>query len=253
MKIEELQSIIAQSHYLVVLCGSEMLKECGILPLRSQERAYEIERTYGHSPEEFLSQAFYSTRPEPFYDFYRNEILKYSTSSGKVFHLLSTFQKLASVRSIITNSFFDFPSRAGCKNVIELHGNINRNTCDKCSAVFSAEYVLNSKRCPVCDQCGGPIRPGIIFYGDMVNNRLMTMAATEISHADTLLLLGSSLNSELATRYIKYFAGDKLILIHSEPHYLDEQADIFIHAPITDLLHTLNHSLSSGNIRRNGL
>lgn len=140
MKIEELQSIIAKSHYLVVLCGSEMLKEC--------------------------------------------EILKFSTSFGEVFHLLSTFQKLASVRSIITNSFFDFPSRAGCKNVIELHGNINRNTCDKCGAVFS---------------------------------------------------------------------GDKLILIHSEPHYLDEQADIFIHAPITDLLHTLNHSLSSGYVRRNGL
>lgn len=253
MMIEELKKVIVQSHYPVVICGSDMLKECGILPIRSQERAYEIEGIYGHSPEEFLSQAFYSTRPEPFYDFYRNEILKYSDVPLKVFYLLRDFQKLASVRSVITNSFFGFPSLAGCQHVIELHGNINRNTCDKCGAVFSAEYVLRSKRCPVCDQCGGPIRPGIIFYGDMVNNRLMTMAATEISHADTLLMLGCSLNTELARRYIKYFEGNNLILIHSEPHYLDGQADLSVYGSITDILHMLNHYLSSGKVGKYAL
>ena len=252
MMIEELKKVIVQSHYPVVLCGNDMLKECGILPLRSQERAYEIERIYRHSPEEFLSQAFYSTRPEPFYHFYRNEILKYFDAPVKVFCLLRDFQKLASVRCIITNSFFGFPSRAGCKHVIELHGNINHNTCDQCGAVFSADYVLHSKRCPVCDQYGGPIRPGIIFYGDMVNNRLMTMAATEISHADTLLMLGCSLDTELARRYIKYFEGNKLILVHSEHHYLDGEADLSVYGSITDTLHMLNHYLGLGKVGKYG-
>lgn len=244
MKIEELTTIIAQSRYLVVLSGSDMLEEGGTLPIRNQDRAYEIEEKYGHSPEDFLSQAFYSTRPEQFYTFYRQELLANAKQPGEVFRLLGLFQRLAPVRSIITNDFFDFPSRAGCRNVIELHGNINHNTCDKCGAVFPASYILGSRRCPVCDKCGGPIRPGIIFIGDMVSNRLMTRAATEISHADTLLLLGCTMNSDLAVRYVKYFEGDRLVLMNSRPHYLDGRADFTVHAPITDILKSLNRHLS---------
>ena len=81
MKIEELKKIVAHSRYIVVICGSGMLREGGILHIRSQDRAYEIEQAYGHSPEEFLSQAFYSTRPEQFYEFYRKDLLKDSRSS----------------------------------------------------------------------------------------------------------------------------------------------------------------------------
>lgn len=245
MKIEELKKIVAHSRYIVVICGSGMLREGGILHIRSQDRAYEIEQAYGHSPEEFLSQAFYSTRPEQFYEFYRKDLLKDSQAPGEAFYLLAELQKLAPVKSIITDDFFGFPSAAGCEHVIELHGNVNRNTCDKCGSVFSAEYILNSKRCPICDKCGGPIRPGIIFFGDMVNNRLMTTAATEISRADTLLMLGCSLNTELAGRYIKYFQGNKLILINPKRHYLDDRADICIHSPIGEILRTLTYHLAS--------
>lgn len=248
MKIDELTAIVRQSRYIVVLCGSDMLEESGTLPLRHQNRAYEIEEKYGHSPEDFLSQAFYSTRPEQFYNFYRQELLTDAKKPGEVFRLLARFQNLAPVRSIITNDFLDFPRRSGCRNVIELHGNINHNTCDKCGAVFSSSYILNSRRCPVCDKCGGPVRPGIIFIGDMVSNRLMTKAAMEITYADTLILLGCTMNSDLAVRYIKYFEGNRLILMNSRPHYLDSKADFTVHAPITAILESLNRHLDAKSI-----
>ncbi len=56
----------------------------------------------------------------------------------------------------------------------------------------------------------------------------MTKTTEEISKADTLLLLGTSMNSEVFSHYIKYFSGRWLVIIHSRPHYKDIEASLVI-------------------------
>lgn len=245
MKITELKKIISNSRYIVSFCGSGMLMESGILNVREQSRAYEIEQKYGYSPEEIMSSSFYSTRPEKFYEFYRRELLTDPQIPGESFYALAKLQEVAPVKSIITSDIYSYPDIAGCRNVIELHGNIHSNQCDKCGAIYNGQYIRSSLGRPRCGKCGGSIRPGIILFGDMVNNRLMTRAATEISHADTILFLGSTLKSDLAERYVKYFEGEKLILINPEEDFYDDKADIAIHAPISETLHELNRYLET--------
>lgn len=70
-----LLQILRESKYTTVLSGFGMLLESGYPAIRDGEVSYDIEQKYGYSMEEMFSSAFYSTRKEKFYNFYRNELL----------------------------------------------------------------------------------------------------------------------------------------------------------------------------------
>lgn len=56
----------------------------------------------------------------------------------------------------------------------------------------------------------------------------MTKTTEEIEKADVLLLLGTTLTSEVFVNYIKYFEGSNLVIIHDHEHYTDTKADLVI-------------------------
>ena len=72
------------------------------------------------------------------------------------------------------------------------------------------------------------IRPKVLLFGEQVDNRMMTAAVEEISKAQVLLLLGTSIGSGLCERYVKYFEGETLIIINAAEHFTDEKADIVL-------------------------
>ena len=62
-KIERLRAIIDESAYTVILSGSGMMAECGYMGMKTPEKAYEIEKTYGVSPEDIFTSVYYNNRP----------------------------------------------------------------------------------------------------------------------------------------------------------------------------------------------
>ena len=74
-EIGRLREILRNSNYTVALCGSGMTEESGFIGIKKPERAYEIERVYGASPEEIFTSSYYNTRPMQFFKFYHEEIL----------------------------------------------------------------------------------------------------------------------------------------------------------------------------------
>ena len=76
-RIAALRRILDESNYTVALCGSGMMTEGGVTGIKAPERAYEIEKKYGASPEYIFTSAYYNTRPEKFFNFYKEEILKH--------------------------------------------------------------------------------------------------------------------------------------------------------------------------------
>ena len=65
-KLETLRDIIDKGEYIVALCGSGMMEECGIHPLKDQDRAYRIEERYRATPEDLNTEAFFKTRTDTF-------------------------------------------------------------------------------------------------------------------------------------------------------------------------------------------
>lgn len=231
-----LKKMLLESDYLVILKGIGVSKECGCTSYRRSKYAYEIEEKYGRSPEEIFSAGFYNTRVREFFEFYKNDLI---SSLGEINDGLKTLKKLEDMgvlKMIITRDIFSLASRAGCKNVIELHGSVYHNECPHCRRKYPLEYIRDSKGVPRCENCGTTIRPQIVLAGEMVNNALSTRAADEVSKADTLLLLGCDMSSVLAESFLRYFTGKRVILIHNREHYADSKADLVIHGKSMDIL-----------------
>lgn len=231
MNFQQIARLLHESSYVVCLSGREMIVEDGIDSMRNMSTAYEIESKYDYSPEELFSAQFYSTRIEKFYEFYRNEVLNQAKEPGISFRALAQMEEMGVVKAIISRQLFDFPKRAGCHNVYDLHGNIyEKNRCPRCGRDYPMEYLRDAPKVPLCEKCRVPIHPGVTLLGEMVDIRLATKAAEEVSKADTLLLAGAYMKSEMAQQFLKYYKGSRVILIHPGKAYGDRDADYFVEA-----------------------
>lgn len=235
-KIEQLKSIVDRSRYLVCICEKGMQRELGYRDMMDSDAAYDIERKYGHATEEIFNSAFYATRKEQFFEFYKNEVLSAEQSPGEGFQTLCKLEEAGKLRAIITTGIYSLPQRAGCKNVIELHGNINNNECPHCHKKYDVDFIRRASRVPHCTQCNTVIRPGVYLFGEMLDNGVMTRAMEEIERADVLMICGSGMEGLTTSNCIQYFNGDKVVLINEEPHYSDGRADLVIYAEIKHVL-----------------
>ncbi|MGO5051290.1 SIR2 family NAD-dependent protein deacylase [Lachnospiraceae bacterium LCP25S3_G4] len=232
-----LRDILESSKYTVALSGFGMLLENGYPALRDGEESYDIEQKYGYSMEELFHSSFYNTRKELFYEFYRQEVLKpVNIPPGRGFCALAELERTGLIQATITRRIYGLPTRAGCKHVIEMHGNIFENYCPHCGKQYSMQYVQDSKKIPLCSLCNTPIRPKVCLFGEMVDNAIMTKAAEEVAKADVLLILGTNLKTYLCEQLIGYYEGNKMILITRNEHFSDKYADYVVHSRVDDAL-----------------
>lgn len=227
-KIDFLKRIIEESNCTVALCGSGMMEEGGYLGIKQQERAYEIESKYKASPEELFSCAYYNTRPEQFFEFYKNEIIKNPPKTTDSMTAMAAMERAGKLQCIVSANIYEKSLRAGCRNVIELHGSIYKNICPRCGREYPVEYILNAPGVPLCEDCSTMIRPGVSLFGEMTDTALVTKTTEAVERAEVLLLLGTTMKSEVFANYIRYFDGKYLVVIHKEPHYYDHKADLVI-------------------------
>lgn len=236
-KVEALKKILEDSTYTTCLSGYRMLEESGYPAIRDGFESYDIEEKYGSSMEEIFSSSFYSTRKEQFYDFYRNEILAHAVGEpSAAFYAMAKLEARKKIQCIITRRIYGLSVRAGCRNVINLHGNIYGNYCERCLREYPMEYIRDSKSVPRCESCGGVVRPRVCLYGEMVNNGLMSRATEEVARADVLLVLGTNLKSYLCERMLPYFDGSRVVLINQEEHFSDRLADFVIYDEVKNVL-----------------
>ncbi len=232
-----LLQILKESTYTTVLSGYAMLEESGYPAIRDGEASYDIEQKYGYSADEMFSSSFYSTRTEQFFRFYRDEILSaLDKPPGKCFYEMAELERRGLIHSIITRRVFGLPESAGCRNVINLHGSVYENYCQRCGRKYPVEYISNSKRVPLCENCNTTIRPKVCLFGEMVDNQVITRAAREVQKADVLLVLGTNLKTNLCSQLVQYYEGTKLILVNAAPHYADRYADLLINERVDDTL-----------------
>ena len=232
-----LLQILKESTYTTVLSGYAMLEESGYPAIRDGEASYDIEQKYGYSADEMFSSSFYSTRTEQFFRFYRDEILSaLDKPPGKCFYEMAELERRGLIHSIITRRVFGLPESAGCRNVINLHGSVYENYCQRCGRKYPVEYIRNSKRVPLCENCNTTIRPKVCLFGEIVDNQVITRAAREVLKADVLLVLGTNLKTNLCSQLVQYYEGTKLILVNAAPHYADRYADLLINERVDDTL-----------------
>ena len=234
--IKKIQQVIKENDDIVLVSGSEVAREAGLKGLRAEHMVYDLEQQYGYSGEEIVTSQIYSRQVDMFFDYYKNIILnREEPKDTTVFDLAAQLEKKKKLSCIITRMVYDFYQQAGCKNVVDLYGSVEENRCPACGKLFSSHYIKKSKGTPKCDSCEVILRPGFSLFGEMVDNTKLTKAVDAIEGADVLLVAGISLNSQAWQTMLRYYEGNKMILINTEEKNGDERANYRAYGNIADI------------------
>ena len=224
--IEQFLQWVKESDNIVFFGGAGVSTESGIPDFRSVDGLYN--QQYDYPPETILSHSFYRSKPEEFYRFYRNKMLCLDAEPNITHIKLAELEKAGKCKGIVTQNIDSLHQKAGSKNVMELHGSVLRNYCEHCNAFMSAEDILHSEGVPRCKECGGPVKPDVVLYEEGLNQKTLQDAVYYISHADMLIVGGTSLAVYPAAGLIDYYNGDRLVLINKSATPMDKRADLLI-------------------------
>lgn len=233
-KIKLLQKMIDESSSIVFFGGAGVSTESGIPDFRSVDGLYN--QKYDYPPEQMLSHTFYVNMPEEFFKFYKDKMIALDIKPNQAHKKLAELEDKGKLSCVITQNIDGLHQLAGSKNVYELHGSVHRNYCEKCHKFFDAIYIKNSKGVPLCDACGGRVKPDVVLYEEGLDNNIISGAINMIDKADMLIIGGTSLVVYPAASLVRYFRGKNLVLINRDKTDMDNNADLVIHEKIGETL-----------------
>jgi NAD-dependent deacetylase len=143
---------------------------------------------------------------------------------------------MGKLKAVVTQNIDGLHQMAGSKVVYELHGSVHRNYCQNCYKKFDASYVLEAEGEPICDACGGKVRPDVVLYEEGLDQNVINNAINAISAADTLIVGGTSLVVYPAAGLLYYFRGKNLVLINKSATSADNSADLLIQDDIASVM-----------------
>lgn len=228
--IEKATEIIRQASSIVVLTGAGASTESGIPDFRSTSGSVTAKKKFDYPVEVLLSHHFFLEHTDVFYDYYFNNLVYKDAKPNDCHKALSEMEALCHLKCIITQNIDGLHQEAGSSDVIELHGTTKRNFCMKCRKPFSLDDIAQSiGTIPLCDRCGGIIKPDVVLYEEPLNERELSRAILLTDHAEVLLVIGTSLVVYPAAGLLNYYRGDKLIIVNIGPTPFDDMAEVVIH------------------------
>ncbi len=236
-QLETLRTWINESDNIVFFGGAGVSTESGIPDFRSVDGLYH--QQYDYPPETILSHTFFKRNTEEFYRFYRAKMLALDAKPNAAHRKLAEWEQQGKLKAVVTQNIDGLHQAAGSKVVYELHGSVHRNYCQKCGAFYDARYMLESEGIPKCEKCGGLIKPDVVLYEEGLDQATIQGAIRAISHADVLIIGGTSLTVYPAAGLIDYYNGDKLVLINKSVTPMDSRADLLVQGPIGEIFSQL--------------
>ena len=177
--------------HIVILTGAGISAESGIPVFRSETGLWEQERV-----EDVATYEGFLRNKTKVHDFYNKMRQSIKSKEPNPAHLALTrleqeypiSHKNATV-TVVTQNIDDLHEKAGTKNVIHMHGELNSILCEKCASRY--RYFENSSVDSVCIQCHSKsLRPDIVWFGEMPYH--MGKIELELSRCDLFLSIGTS-------------------------------------------------------------
>ena len=234
--IQRLRKMVAESNNIVFFGGAGVSTESGIPDFRSTDGLYHQEWRY--PPEVILSHTFYESNPEEFFRFYRAKMLAPEAQPNAAHRKLAQWEVEGKLRAIVTQNIDGLHQAAGSQRVLELHGSVHRNYCERCGKFHGLDFILHGTGVPRCE-CGGSVKPDVVLYEEGLNQKTISDSVQAIAEADMLIIGGTSLNVYPAAGLINYYRGSKLVLINKSAVARDLAADLVITEPIGEVLSQL--------------
>lgn len=179
---------LTQARRVAILTGAGISAESGIPTFRDAGGIWSAFR-----PEELASVDAFLKNPDLVQRWYQERRRVATSAQPNAGHeALVALEKLVPDFVLITQNVDDLHTRAGSKNIIELHGNITRNYCIDCTWPVQEVDPVAEGDPFVCTSCGGMIRPDVVWFGEMLPARAIEAAFQAAKRADVFLSIGTS-------------------------------------------------------------
>lgn len=216
--VERFAELLRTHDRIVFFGGAGVSTESKIPDFRGKDGLYRQKTDLPWSPEEMLSHHFYEEHPVEFYTLYKErEGMMLQAQPNRAHYALAELERMGKLSAVVTQNIDGLHQKAGSRNVLELHGSVLRNLCQKCGRDYGMEEFL--ARCtpvPHCPACGGVVKPDVVLYEEPLDGFTIQCAVEEIARADMLIIGGTSLVVYPAAGFIDYFRGDALVLINRD-------------------------------------
>ena len=234
--IQILKNWINDSGRIVFFGGAGVSTESGIPDFRSVDGLYS--QQFDYPPETIISHSFFEHNPEYFFRFYREKMLPLGFEPNVTHRVLARWEREGKLSAVVTQNIDGLHQKAGSENVLELHGSVLRNYCVRCGSFYNAEFVKESSGIPRCS-CGGIVKPDVVLYEESLNEDTLEKSIEAICDADLLIVAGTSLTVYPAAGLIRYYRGDRLVLINRDATPYDHMADLCFHDQLGDIFSQL--------------
>ncbi|MBL0176929.1 MAG: NAD-dependent deacylase [Ignavibacteria bacterium] len=185
---DRLHSLLERADSIAVLTGAGVSAESGVPTFRDPGGLWSR-----FKPEELANVDAFMRNPDLVWEWYtyrRELIAGVQPNPGHV--ALAEMQTLIPDFTLVTQNVDNLHQRAGSTDVVELHGNIERSFCMDCRATVDKIDLPASKAVPRCAHCGGLIRPGVVWFGEMLPDAQLRRASDAAARCQLFLSIGTS-------------------------------------------------------------
>ncbi len=185
--VHDLRERLWGARNVAVLTGAGISAESGVPTFRGEGGIWKQFRAVDlATPEAF------SLDPKLVWEFYnwrRELVAPLSPNPGHF--ALAEIERLVPRFTLITQNIDGLHEKAGSRNIIELHGNLWRVRCTRC------ETITEDRRAPLpglpaCKSCGSLLRPHVVWFGEMLEPRVLNAAYEAVGDCDLMIVTGTS-------------------------------------------------------------
>jgi NAD-dependent deacetylase len=234
-KCKQVAQWIIHAKRTVVFGGAGLSTESGIPDFRSPGGVWDR-----YDPEDFYFQKFLASEAsrERYWQMATEMYEPMRKAQPNPAHLaISELEKLGKLNCVITQNIDGLHHKAGNseERIVELHGTAMHVTCLNCKKRYDRdgiqERLRKGTKVPYCDDCGGPLKPATISFGQSMPERETEEAYHRSSTCDLFIVIGSSLVVQPAASMplVAKRNGAKLVIINRDSTPYDDMADIVIH------------------------
>jgi len=217
-----------------ILTGAGISAESGVPTFRGEHGLWKKFR-----PEELANVDAFLSNPDLVWGWYqhRREVIN-DVEPNPGHHAIVALEKTLSDFSLITQNIDGLHRRAGSENIFELHGNIQRNKCIDCGKIFEGLPDEESEKVPQCDDCNGNIRPDVVWFGEMLPEKVIDDAFKAAEKSALFLSIGTSAIVQPAASLpiVAKNAGAYLIEVNVERTVISGYADLFLQGKSGEIL-----------------
>jgi NAD-dependent deacetylase len=211
----DLVNLLRSAQSVTILTGAGISAESGIPTFRDSQTGMWAK----YNPQELATPQAFEQNPDLVLDWYRWRRHLVAQSQPNPGHLALTIleQHIPNV-TLITQNVDGLHFRAGSRNILELHGSLQRMRCSDTSCGFTLPDWPDEVR-PHCPQCGALLRPDVVWFGEMLDPRVLDQALRASRSCQVFFSIGTSGVVEPAASlpYEALRAGATVVEINPQP------------------------------------